>query len=333
MNNIVDLPTVEPIYSTYNFQTSGTAILANNPSIRNWYLNHVMILTCKRGFLSGRTTPDLELKNSNWTQNPHLDKIWYDMRFLKGYINVAIKNFLDQGYYVYYMGIDDYYVEGKSWYQEKHFDHDGLICGYNRKDKTYCIYSYDQNWINQKFWTSQKGFERGRKSIFERGNYGVICGLKPKKDQIDFHPHTALNTIAEYLDSSMEKYPEDGEGVVNGIVVQEYLAKYIDKLYDGSIPYERKDRRIFRLIWEHKKVMHERIQCIEKAMEMDSSISQKYASLVEAADSMRMLYASHQLKRRDSLLPIIRNKLLRLRENEEKILKELILKTGGLEKK
>lgn len=333
MNDFLELPLVDPVYATYNYQTPGSAIILNNPSIRNWYLNHVMILSCKRDFLSGRTTPDLELKNSFWFQNPHLEKIWYEMRYLKGYVNTAIKNLLDNGYYVYFIGVDDFYVEGKSWYKENHFYHDGLICGYNRKDKTYCICAYDQNWINQKFWTPQSGFEAGRKAMFKQGIYGNICGLKPKMDQIDFHPHTALNTIAEYLDSSMEKYPEDGEGVVNGIVVQEYLAKYMDKLYDGSIPYERKDRRIFRLIWEHKKVMHERIQCIEKALRMDSSISQKYAPLVEEANSMRMLYASHQLKRRDSLLPIIRNKLLRLRENEEKILKELILKTGGLEKK
>ena len=57
-----------------------------------------------------------------------------------------IRSLIDNGYYVAFGGVDDYYMEGKSWYQEKHFDHDGLIVGYDQNDKTYTIYAYDQNW-------------------------------------------------------------------------------------------------------------------------------------------------------------------------------------------
>ena len=55
------------------------------------------------------------------------------------------------------------------------------------------------------------------------------------------------------MESDLEKFPENGEGNVRGLVVHTYLAKYLDMLYDGSISYERMDRRVFRLIWEHKK--------------------------------------------------------------------------------
>ena len=37
----IELPLVEPLYSTYHYQGPGTAVLVNNPSIRNWYLNQV----------------------------------------------------------------------------------------------------------------------------------------------------------------------------------------------------------------------------------------------------------------------------------------------------
>ena len=62
MNKFVELPLVPPIYSTYQHQGPGSAILANNLSIRNWYLNEVMILTCNRRFLSGFTTPGIGVK-------------------------------------------------------------------------------------------------------------------------------------------------------------------------------------------------------------------------------------------------------------------------------
>ena len=86
------------------------------------------------------------------------------------------------------------------------------------------------------------------------------------------------------------------------------------------------DRRVFRLIWEHKKAMLERIILIEKELSWSDEISKKYEPLVKEADTMRMLYASYHMKRRDSLLKVIKNKLLSLKNTEEILLMELIIK-------
>lgn len=323
MKKTVELPLIEPIYSTYH-NGLFSALIVSNPSIRNWYLNNALMLVCNRKFLTGYTTPEINVIGTSLSDNPYLEQKWVQMRFLNGYILPVIRNFIDQGYYVYFSGVDDYYVEGKSWYGKRHFNHDGGICGYNQENKTFCMYAYDSNWIYRKFWTSQKSFEAGRRSAFKREKYGKICGIKPKKDIVKFSPSIALTKIAEYLDSTYEKYPEDAEGNVYGIVVHDYISRYIDKLIDSSIPYERMDRRVMRMIWEHKKVMHERIECVEKALKMDQSISVRYKSLVTESDNIRMLYASHHLNRRDSMLPIIRKKLLSVKEKESELLGELL---------
>lgn len=44
MNKAVELPIVQPLYGTYQNHGAGSAVLKSNPSIRNWYLNQVMIL-------------------------------------------------------------------------------------------------------------------------------------------------------------------------------------------------------------------------------------------------------------------------------------------------
>ena len=324
----IELPLVEPIYSTYH-HAPATAVLVNNPSIRNWYMNEVLILTCNRKFLNGFTSPGIHMLNASWTENPYLIRKWCGMELLDGHIHFVIRKLLDAGYYVCFYGIDDYYVEGKSWYQERHFNHDGCICGYDQENKTYCIYAYDKNWIYRKFWTPQKCFEAGRKAQFKIKQYGSICGIKAKDDQVSFSYKTALQKIAEYLDSNMEKYPEDGEGAVFGIVVHDYIAKYVGKLYDGSIPYEKMDRRVFRMIWEHKKAMLQRINLIEDALSIDHAISESYRSVVREADNCRMLYAAHHMKQRNSVLPIIQKKLLALKEKEQKLLTELLEKSKG----
>ena len=74
MKKKIELPLVEPLYSTYHYQGPGTAVLINNPSIRNWYLNQVMILTCTRKFLNGFTTPEIGMAESSWNANPYFDK-------------------------------------------------------------------------------------------------------------------------------------------------------------------------------------------------------------------------------------------------------------------
>lgn len=324
MNKIVELPIIEPIYSTYHDQGSGAAILKDNESIRNWYLNQSIILTCNRKFLQGFTTPEIKIVDSAWLSNPNYYRHDYSARFLKQYIHPIIKNFLDQGYYVYYSGIDDYYLEGKTWYKTRHFGHDGLICGYNQKDRTYCIFAYDSNWVYNKFWVSQKSFEEGRKAMNEKSVFGVICGIKPKGNKVLFSSSIALKKINEYLNSSIEQYPENEDGPVFGIVVHDFIAKYVDKLIDESIPYEKMDRRIFRLIWEHKKVMLERIRCIENELSLSSEIGDQYEKIVRNADNIRMLYASHNLKRRDAVLPIIRDKLLAIKKNEQALLLALL---------
>ena len=162
----------------------------------------------------------------------------------------------------------------------------------------------------------------------KRGIFTNMCALKPKEDKIDFLPETACLNIKGYMDPNFEKDPDDNEERVYGIVVHEYIAEYVSKLYNGDIPYERMDRRVFRMIWEHKKAMLERIENIEQKLCLDNEISKKYKHLVSDADTMRMLYASYHMKRRDSILPIIKSKLLKLMEKERELLTLLVEDVG-----
>ncbi len=324
MKKIVELPLAEPLYRTYHDGII-SAVSVNNPSIRNWFLSNCIILYCNTKFLSGYTSPEIRVENY-YFDNPCTEIQWIPMRFLGGYINPVIRKMIDSGYYVHFNGVDDYYVPGKTWYKEKHFNHDGAICGYNQFDQTFCIYAYDSNWDYRKFWVPQRSFNKGREAMFRAGVYGGICAIKPTSDKVEFSLQTALKNIKEYLIPNMDKLPASGEKYVGGSIVHEYIAKYVGKLYDGSIAYERMDRRVFRLIWEHKKVMLELITLIEETLNIGHQISLEYKPLVTVADNIRMLYASHHMKRRDSVLPIIQKKLLNLMTEEQMLLNRLLEK-------
>lgn len=324
MNKRVELPIYEPIYKTYQFQGSGSAIIDDNNSIRNWYLNEIMLLKCARTFLKGSSTPGIGIENSSLMSNPYLEKTKFPLSYLKGCTHQMIRNFIDLGYYVYFCDVDDYYIKNKSLYKKRHLYHDGLICGYDKSDRTYCIYSYDRNWVYRKFWTPQICFTNGCKSSIKNNITVNFVIIKAKTQNVDFSLGKVYENLMKYLDSSIEKYPFDGEGTVLGIVVHTYIAEYIMKLFRGEILYRFTDWRILRLIWEHKKFMLERIIKVEKFLELDRTLSERYKTVVKEADNIRMLYASHRIKRRDSVLLSISQKLLNIEKKEREILTQLL---------
>ena len=328
MNKCIELPIYEPIYKTYQYQGSGAAILDIDDPIRNWYLNEAVNLRCNRCFLKGFGSPFIDIINSSLQVNPYIEKTLISTVFLKGCINQVIRNVIDSGYYLYFLGVDDYYVKNKSLYKERHLYHDGLIYGYNLTDRTYCIYAHDSNWLYRKFQTPEICFTNGWKSAIKNNKIVNIYALRSKGENVELSPTKVCANLSEYLNSDLEKYSFSDVGEVKGIVVHTYIAEYVMKLYRGEIPYRFMDWRVFRLIWEHKKVMLERIIKIEETLNFDNKLSEKYRPLVKEADTMRMLYASHHMKRRDSVLPIISEKLLRLQKNEREILTELVEKMG-----
>lgn len=107
------------------------------------------------------------------------------------------------------------------------------------------------------------------------------------------------------------------------------MAKYIDMILEEKIPYEKIDNRIFRMIFEHKKAMLERISLTEKILSTKNNhISERYQNIVSSANSLRLLYASYRIKRKDSVLLSLREKLLKIKEEETKILTEFLNETG-----
>ena len=70
--------------------------------------------------------------------------------------------------------------------------------------------------------------------------------------------------------------------------------------------------------------MLERIMELETSLQIGEKCSTEYKSVVEGANTMRMLYASYHMKQRDSLLPVIQRKLLAVSSAEREILTALL---------
>ena len=319
----VSLPLTVPPYSTYHAQGIGGAVLASNPTIRNWYLSLVMELKCTRRFLEGYGSPELDILRSSYREIPWIIVDRYPMRYQGDETNRIICDMLSDGYYVAYGCVDDFFIRGKSFYGERHFLHDGLICGFDSDKRTFRMYAYDQRWIYRTFDIAQADFERGRQYAFDQGIYGSLDGILLHRGECRFRIDDAVRGIAQYLNSFKEDYFARKEGDICGCAVQEFLILYLNLLLSGEIDYKRTDPRIFRLLWEHKKVMSERLVMMEKTWEKNHAFSTQYQTVVEEANRMRMLYASYLIKQRRDLLETVKAKLRSLCDTERTILESV----------
>ena len=330
MDKVLELKLCKPIYSTYHVQGNGGAVLYDNPSVFNWYYNEAANLSCSKRFMEGYSSPELTVPMSAWYENPHIEQKWFSMKELKAHTNTVIKELISQGYYVNFYGVDDYYVKGKSWYGKRHYEHDGLIHGYDQTDKSFSIYAYDEQFVYRSFKTGQLDFDRARESMFEQGVYGHICGIKPEESHVYIDPHRVYESVKEYIDGAIPSRGKVKEDNIYGIEVLKYILIYLTKLLDGSIMHQKLDWRICRLLWEHSCVMQDRIRLVTGLLRTKVSFAENYSSVVKAADTARILYASYHIKQRDSVLKQVINNVDYMYSEEINILTQFIDMLGGV---
>ena len=325
MNAHIELPFEKPIFTTYhNYAASGFA-LAKHPEGKHAFINHCTDLRCDRSFLRGYTTPNIDCPGAS------LHNINYFFRrivcniYAEHFLREIIYQMLNEGMYVYFGGVDDYYIPGKSWYGIRHMMHDGIIIGYDDNEKTYTIAAYNINWIFSPFKIPQESFAQAVKSGVEsKANFCSIVGLELKNERIHLETNATPERLKQYIRTDLKEYPPEKTGKVTGIAVHDYIAMYMEMLHNGKIPYERMDWRVMRLIWEFRVCMQERLTAIEKQLKLGNTSSEQYKEILGRTNHLRMLYAIYSKKEKNSLPLLIRDELLVLKNAEKEILTQFI---------
>jgi len=324
----VMLPVCEPIFSTYNYQITQCVVANENPELYTWFINQCVGLQCTNMFLQDLNTPKINIEGlHNIHAMPHLDRIPISLCFSVKYIDQIVKNILDAGYYAAFRNVDDYYMKGKTFYKTMHYYHDGLIYGYDDSKRVYNIIAYDKDFKCGMFETPYTCLKKGAEPKSGDWKFCQLIAMKARRNKINLNIKVIKSKLQQYLNSNMELYrPKSKDLNVYGTAVHDYIALYLDMLYGGEIPYENRDRRILRVIWEHKKLMTKRIRIIEEKLKMDDEISKRYAEIESEADKLRLMYLKYNLKMEQGLLPIIIKRSKEMKKSEEEILRTLILR-------
>ena len=327
MNNKVQLPFSIPMISTFHNAAATGIAMAENKNAQIQILNQCTDLMCDRKFLHGYSSPVVELPETSFLTFSNLERYCVNLRYVYDFHSELIKSMLRDGKYVHYSFVDDYYLPGKSWYGTKHHYHDGTICGYDDESQCYSIAAYDTNWVYRLIDIPQAAFADAVAHSFENGMYGNLNAFAAKSDHIELNIPGIVSRLKKFLASDFEHNPTSGEGKVRGIAVYDYIIIYFDMLLRDEIEYEKIDWRVLKAIYDFRKCMLKRIIAIEEALNIETKLSDEYSKVVEETDRLRILYAICTKKRRDTLLTSVRDGILKLKEDETSILRNLIILT------
>ncbi len=330
MSRVV-LPYVKPMYATYHWMACSGIVAKQNPTSDIWYYNNTVNWQCSAKYLGESWNFGIGYCGGWCGIMPFIDSKWQETDCGKEELKELIKKLIDEGKYLYFASVDDYFIEGKTMYHQCHYNHDGMIMGYDDEKNKYIIAAYDQQWVFRPFDSDQDSFIEGYTAHLNDEN-GCLCALKALDErQILDIPYILESLKCYFSSTSQPKYEFENteeNPKIYGVEVYDALQKHLDKLISQDIPYHGADIRIFRFIWEHKRCMFERIKAIENELGFDHSLSSEYEEIVRITDGMRTAYAMYTMGRRQDLPNKLKTVIEEIKNTEIGILNKLVQKIG-----
>lgn len=259
----------QPI-ATYNSISFVQSIILAHSNLKNELYNSYINLIC-------RYSDDLKSVGMTF-----LDVAWEDFR-LRGLVNMElysvsyiregniasfIKERIEHDYYVLLYKIDEFYLPYSEFYQKGHYMHDTYIYGYENDD--FLVMAFTKNNKLERVSVKQKEIEDGLYSAWLQDQGLGFCSL-----QVNNFIRKRLNikqigdSLYNYLNGKDNKGNNSSDFTAYGLQVYDLIKSFLNNyiILDNKVGL---DIRVFRTLWEHKKLMKLRIEKIGEVYDIDN---------------------------------------------------------------
>lgn len=258
---IFKLPMVVPPYVTYQGMSFMLGIILSNYNTINYVYNNFIAIGCKK--TDELWDLKIELIDVLWDSlsiEGIFEQDFYEIKkyLRKDTINIFFKERLEQSWYILLYNIDEFYLSYSDVYKKEHFIHDLYIYGYEKD--TFCVMAYKDEKL-QLFNVAQIEIQN---AIWACQNPS-FCACRPnKKIKVEINYDKIKNNIINYNNGREE------DNYLYGIKVYDAL---IDSL-NNFIKNKEKviDMRVFRMLWEHKKIFKMQLLKLQERQNIGNSI-------------------------------------------------------------
>ena len=235
-----------------------------------------------------------------------------------------IKRILNKDEYIFTY-IDEYYVGEK-----EHNSHDVLIYGYDDdreefsvlgfKDNFFVDYAVDYSLFEKSFNSS---LQIAKENTTKERKYQLIS-LTPLFDEnteYKFDLYKFMSVFKQYLNSEYSKLNLYDDTIYeDGILGIQIYTKLLEALQNPSGEKQEFDYRLVHTLYEHKKIMLERVEYIYKSVlmaEIPTALQNGIESIVELANTIRLQAIEYVFTNDNAILYAIGREIERLYAEEK----------------
>lgn len=322
MSKKLELPTKKSWYNALNWQVAaGVVANCNHISADNWYLSNCINISCEIEFENekGELSPRPLVDNTHpWSINS-ITKYEIPKKILNKSLHEVIENIIDENYYFYFNGVDDYYIRGIQGMNKNHYPHDGLLSGYNNGDNTYTIFSYDMNNKLKTFKISKYHFEKGFFSKYSDFNTTCLV-LKNNMTEIKYRHSEFIKNITCYCYSQQTDKYKSADEYLFGYDALNHINEYIHFFKANKITANLFDIRVFLTLYENKFCIYNSLLRLKELNLTKKEYCVEYFKIVELAERLHMLSIRFKLSNEHYTLELLYNSLTMLIKREKSIL-------------
>lgn len=269
---------------------------------------------------------NVEFTNVDWDYFRNIGiaemDLYHRVNIEKNFLGRFIRERIDQNNYILLYAVDEFYIPYSINFKTKHFKHDTYVFGY--EEENFYVMAY----INDKF-QAGKICENDLIDAFyskELDDDTSFCSFKiSDRVYVEFSYELFLENIRCYIEGieSNDRYSGDAIGIKIYEEVLEYLNNFIEKEYSEK----EIDLKVFRTIWEHKKML---LYSIQKMNEYRSINLDKLNVCEKEANLLYFLILKYRAKGNMEFLEEAKGKLVYLQQIERDALEEVLQNVGSL---
>lgn len=272
------LPFDISMIETYHCDAFVMGIIQSYNRVKNLSLNYYINMSCVRNKEMKKL--DMQYLGSLWGDMWKAGTAELNLFHFKNFNEKTLIEFLrerlDSNSYILFYEVDEYYLSYSEKYKKRHFKHDLYIYGYEDD------FFYGLAYSNRKL----EKLKINKKEI-------ANCVLQTKLDDItnfcsfrivqSANVKVDLNSIACTMeDYCLARTSYENEEHVFGIEIWRCVIDCLEEyMRCNTYIQEKFDLRIFRMIWEHKKIMHNRIVVLSNELNFNSDIISELKYIVD----------------------------------------------------
>lgn len=341
--NAVQLPLSNPPLKGFLRWAYTLSITSNDPVTTPWYYSNFVQLSCTKTFLEDGSQCYVDFfrgkPNELNFNNPFLLTCAVNYTILE---HLALEDWpkfiadqIRSGYYCIVF-IDEARLSTAASYQKEPFPHHLFLHGFNWDERVFYVSMFDHTGVYRNLEISFEEFLDAVHSMRQllqenlaADHHTYFYKYEPHSSY-PFDKIAVIDQLRDYINGETRlnriNYNPDRDEAF-GIKVYDYLQMYYDAIeHNDPRLGVRNDVRHLHVIWEHKKMMSDRIAYLvdEGIIPYDEELVEGYKDIAKRAMKLRDQYIRHEFRRDQGMFERLRLRFEQFRNEEPILIRKLI---------